>query len=196
MHFSSLTLLAVAAAGTVSASYNLVDHHEGSTFFDGWDFFTGQDPTWGFVNYVDKNTAQNTGLISTTDSQAYMGVDYNTVLDPNGVGRNSVRISSQKSYNNGLFIADIYKMPGNPGGNAAGGICGVWPAFWLLGPDWPNNGEIDIIEGINSAVDNTFVAHTSQGCVVDNQNTTTMRGKFDTTFGLVSLALLHAAPEP
>lgn len=20
--------------------------------------------------------------------------------------------------------------------------CGTWPAFWLLGPDWPRNGEI------------------------------------------------------
>ena len=22
--------------------------------------------------------------------------------------------------------------------------CGTWPAFWLVGPNWPNGGEIDV----------------------------------------------------
>jgi beta-glucanase (GH16 family) len=32
----------------------------------------------------------------------------------------------------------------------AGGL-GYWPAFWMLGPgQWPENGEIDIMEGKHS----------------------------------------------
>ena len=49
-----------------------------------------------------------------------------------------MRISSQKSYNQGLFIADIYAMPHG---------CSLWPAWWSVGPNWPNGGEIDILEG-------------------------------------------------
>lgn len=31
---------------------------------------------------------------------------------------------------------------------------------WTLGPDWPNNGEIDIIEGVNSELVNSMALHT------------------------------------
>jgi hypothetical protein len=44
-------------------------------------------------------------------------------------GRMSVRLESKQSYNQGLIIADIAHMPGS--------ICGTWPAFWTIGPDWP-----------------------------------------------------------
>jgi hypothetical protein len=39
---------------------------------------------------------------------------------------------------------------------------------WMVGPDWPNNGEIDIIEGVNSATANTRTLHTDAGCSLSN----------------------------
>jgi hypothetical protein len=49
-----------------------------------------------------------------------------------------------------------------------GGICGTWPAFWLLGPNWPNNGEIDIIEGVNQGNTDFITLHTAAGCTINN----------------------------
>ncbi|EFZ03042.1 glycoside hydrolase family 16 protein [Metarhizium robertsii ARSEF 23] len=73
-------------------------------------------------------------------------------------GRKSVRVTSPKAFNRGLIVADISHMPS--------GACGVWPAFWMFGPDWPSSGEIDIIEGVNYQETNIVTLHTSPGCSV------------------------------
>jgi beta-glucanase (GH16 family) len=51
-----------------------------------------------------------------------------------------MRITTTKTYNGGLFIADFERMPFG---------CSLWPAYWSVGSDWPNGGEIDILEGVN-----------------------------------------------
>lgn len=38
----------------------------------------------------------------------------------------------------------------------------------MLGPNWPNDGEIDIIEGINDNTNNAMTLHTSDGCSIAN----------------------------
>ncbi|KAE8148020.1 concanavalin A-like lectin/glucanase domain-containing protein [Aspergillus avenaceus] len=153
---STLSHLLCLWAPFATAAYTLKDDYgTGFTFFDQFSFFTGADPTNGFVKYVDRGTAQNTGLISAEGT--YMGVDHTNVA---GDGRPSVRITSNKSYNQGLFILDLAHMPGS--------VCGTWPAFWLLGPDWPNNGEIDVIEGVNDQSVNQFALHTSDSCTINN----------------------------
>lgn len=122
------------------AGYTLVDDYTPSNFFSKFDFFTDSDPTNGFVDYVSESTASSGGLISTSASSVYMGVDHTNVVTS---GRSSVRLTSTASYNAGsLIILDLEHMPG--------GICGTWPAFWMVGPNWPNGGEIDIIEGVHT----------------------------------------------
>ena len=106
------------------------------SFLSGWDFFTGDDPTHGLVNYVDGTAAKKLAYVQSDDT-VVIAVD-----DSDGVAvggkRNSIRISTKKAYTRGLFVADIFAMPHG---------CGVWPAYWSLGSgkDWPNAGEIDII---------------------------------------------------
>jgi beta-glucanase (GH16 family) len=65
-----------------------------------------------------------------------------------------VRLTSKNSYTHGLVILDLAHMPG--------GVCGTWPAFWMVGPNWPNSGEIDIIEGVNSQGKIDKIAGTTQ----------------------------------
>lgn len=123
--------------------------------------------------YYSAANAQSAGLINASaNAPTYIGVDYTNVVPtyPNneyGAGRASVRISTQRAWTHGLFIGDFAHAPG--------GICGTWPACgchcdptryradgvgWTLAPNWPNNGEIDILEGANSATQNLMSLHT------------------------------------
>lgn len=84
-----------------------------------------------------------------------------------GGNRPSVRLESKKTYNGGLFILNARHIPFG---------CGTWPAWWLVGPDWPNNGEIDIIEAVN---DENLVAttlHTRNGCTQNGVNPNSFQG--------------------
>lgn len=114
------------------------------------------------MTYLSQSAAQSAGLIFAQDGQRVrVSVDTKTVLSPTGPGRKSVRITSKKSWTHGLFIHDLVAMPAP--------ACGIWPALWLLGPNWPNNGEIDIVEGVHYQSKNWMTLHTSAGCTVSTQ---------------------------
>ncbi|PVG02131.1 hypothetical protein CPB86DRAFT_794390 [Serendipita vermifera] len=46
--------------------------------------------------------------------------------------------------------------------------CSTWPALWTTQTsNWPYNGEIDIIEGVNGVAPNAVTLHTSENCTMD-----------------------------
>ncbi|KAF9512713.1 glycoside hydrolase family 16 protein [Hydnum rufescens UP504] len=148
---------------TTQAEYNIVDRWAGQGFFDGWDFFSNPDPTNGMVNYVTRSEATSANLAYVDgDGVAVMKVDSTKNL-AQGQYRNSVRISSQKQYDGGLFILDAASIPWG---------WAVWGAFWTVGRDWPDHGEIDIVEGVNLASQNQMTVHSAPGCTIDTESTT------------------------
>ncbi|KAJ5083867.1 hypothetical protein NUU61_008446 [Penicillium alfredii] len=165
----ALSLLASSAAAhpslarsTSKADYELVETWQGDHFLDYFNFHTGSDPTNGYVNYLDRHSAESAGLFKVKESgSVYLGVDHNTTLTPSGKGRDSVRIGSKKYYDKSLVVADIAHMPG--------AACGSWPAFWSVGKEWPGDGEIDIIEGVNLHDHNEIVMHTSGTCKIEDK---------------------------
>ncbi|MCJ1476943.1 hypothetical protein MMC13_005612 [Lambiella insularis] len=157
MHFTTLLCLTAALArlGLANRWYTLEDDYSSNNFFSMFNFQTENDPTGGYVNFVNQGTAQSAGLISVEGSgQVRIGVDSTNIAS--GRGRSSVRLESKKTYTQGLVVLSLAHMPG--------GICGTWPAFWMFGPNWPGSGEIDIIEGVNDASTNSMTGHTTAGC--------------------------------
>ncbi|KAF2809621.1 putative endo-1,3(4)-beta-glucanase [Mytilinidion resinicola] len=156
MRSSILFAALLGARQRVLGAYTLKDNYSPSNFFSMFNFWTAADPTNGNVKYLDQSTAQSQGIISTTASSVYIGVDHINVTPQ---GRSSIRIQSKIQYTHGLFILDLAHMPGS--------ICGIWPAFWTLGPNnWPQDGEIDILEGVNTQSRNSMALHTTQGCTI------------------------------
>ncbi|KAI9462903.1 concanavalin A-like lectin/glucanase domain-containing protein, partial [Lactarius psammicola] len=111
------------------------------------DWVTRDDPTHGRVNYVSQAEAQSKNLTYVEGGKFFMRADDWSIVSPSARGRDSIRISSQNTYDEAIFMLDLQHMPA--GSN-------TWPAFWTRGKTgpWPNGGEIDIIEGINLKIHN------------------------------------------
>ena len=104
---------------------------------------------------------QSSGLTSiSSEGNAIMRVDTTPQVTGN---RASVRIQSQFTLTaGGLVIMDSVHMPTG---------CGTWPAFWTKGPNWPVDGEIDIVEGVNNYTNSQATLHTGVGCTLPNDAT-------------------------
>jgi hypothetical protein len=93
----------------------------------------------------------------------------------------------QLSLKSSSSLNSIMSLEGSPTTNVTDfRQCGVWPAFWTANlTNWPNGGEIDILEGVNNQAKNHFGFHTSNGCTVSGQSQT---GSLDTSNCYVSAA--------
>ncbi|KAJ5486141.1 hypothetical protein N7530_000441 [Penicillium desertorum] len=147
----------LALSKMAAAKYTLSNSYDATNFFDGFEFRNGTGSS-GFAQYVDAATAEAKSLAGIRDGKVYLGVD-NTTENTTG-GRQSVRVITKNVWTNGVYIADIAHMPGN--------ACGVWPAYWTSDPDWPNSGEIDIIESVNMQKTPIITLHSGKNCVVTN----------------------------
>ncbi|KZV83786.1 hypothetical protein EXIGLDRAFT_754210 [Exidia glandulosa HHB12029] len=139
------------------AAYTLADNWVGNNWYDGWDFYSDDDPTNGFVQFVGMDDAKSKNLTYTSDNTFIMRADSTSTLDPSsGTGRQSIRISSKSKYTKHAAVLDMRHMPQG---------LATWPAYWTLADGvWPYGGEWDIVEGANDDGVNLSSLHTSNGC--------------------------------
>lgn len=163
---------ALAYASSVAAlkRYEVQDSYTPSNFFDADKFqFISKDYNNGYIQYAkNQDDARTQRLIENTDDGLKIGVNSRDVQYE---GRSSVRLESAKQYNGGLFIANFAHFPQ--------AVCGAWPAFWMVGPTWPTDGEIDIYEGWNLNPRNKVVLHT--GAPSQSGTCTIQQGDFTST---------------
>ncbi|THV04719.1 endo-beta-glucanase [Dendrothele bispora CBS 962.96] len=153
----SLLCLALGFQQASAATYSRTSSREGTDFLSAFEWQAIDDPTHGRVRYVDQASALNQNLTFASGNHFILRSDYTNKLDPNGAGRDSVRIQSLHQYTTATLIFNIRHMPQG---------CGTWPAVWTVGANWPNQGEVDILEGVNDQGPNTATLHTSSGCTM------------------------------
>jgi hypothetical protein len=128
------------------------------------------------ANYLSYDNAMAAGLVQ-LNSDASVTLRTSTV--PQQLPRDSIRMSTKKQYNGGLFLFDVAHAPTgvspfpllvlldddadscsvrklacNPLSEESSGksvdlICEL-QAIWAVGPNWPAGGEVDIMEGVDS----------------------------------------------
>ncbi|CAE6458931.1 unnamed protein product [Rhizoctonia solani] len=155
---STSTSTSSTAAPAPSSTWAIQSRIQGNSFFDAWEFWAYPDPTNGAVDYQSLEGSASAGLHEiNSDGNAIMRVETTQQVSGN---RKSVRLHSRTTYNGALVILDAVHMPYG---------CGTWPAFWSNGPNWPNGGEIDIVEGVNDYQTNQASLHTKSGCTIPEQ---------------------------
>jgi hypothetical protein len=155
-----------ASNARASGPYKLFQAQEGDRFFDYYDLYDGPDSlgSAGFNRYVGRKRAFDLGIANVTKEVTHdeNGKDsstpyvYMSSASTEKGPRESVRLEGKTTFNRGLFILDLRHMPAG---------CGIWPAFWLTNEEnWPDYGEIDIVEGVNNQTKVKTAMHTSSMC--------------------------------
>ncbi|KAH7908753.1 glycoside hydrolase family 16 protein [Hygrophoropsis aurantiaca] len=159
--FIALASLAGSVLG--GATYTLSDSIVGTDFYTSFTFEAIPDPTDGDVTYVDMATAQSLNLTYATSDTFILRADDTTTIATGAAGRNSVRIQSNNAYTTHVAVFDMQHMPQG---------CGTWPAVWESNiSNWPDGGEVDIVEGVNDVTPNQSTLHTSPDCEIPASTT-------------------------
>ncbi|KAF9562372.1 glycoside hydrolase family 16 protein, partial [Agrocybe pediades] len=143
---------------SLGAQYLLKENIIGSGFYDHFDWEAVDDPSHGRVTYVDMQTSIDQNLTYGHHNTFILRTDFQSVLQPDGPGRNSVRIRSKNTYTTHVAIFEMRHMPQG---------CGTWPAIReTKESDKPAGGLVDILEGVNDQAPDTVTLHTIEGCTM------------------------------
>ena len=160
------SIIALTTTGAASARADSAPPAPGAgwttVFDDDFAGAAGSAPSYNWMYDTGPGSSFGTGEIETmTNSASNVHLDGNGHLDitalNNGGSWTSGRIQTT-SPNVGApaggeleVTASIQQPTGGPG---------YWPAFWMLGPgQWPENGEIDIMEDVNSLSEVSGTVH-------------------------------------
>lgn len=141
----------------VPGVYTLDWEAKGNNFFDDFEWIW-EDHNHGASHYMgSKEEAEENGVIQTYDSHAILRTGR---LSTYTYKRTTGKIGTKKAWK--YFLATM-RFSHVPWG------CGVWPAFFSLGQgaDWPEGGEMDILEYVNDNGPAMTSFHTSKECKLD-----------------------------
>ncbi|GAA5923658.1 uncharacterized protein JCM15063_003719 [Sporobolomyces koalae] len=151
-------LLAVYSLGCLLAAvdaktYKLSQSLSGQKLLSAFTWQTGQADNGGVAMYNSLASAKAKGLVKVDKSGA---VQLRVSTQQVQSLRDSVRLVSKQTFSGGgLFVFDVNNIPSAQG---------AWPAMWFTGANWPQQGEIDVIEGVHETTMNAMSTHTSAGC--------------------------------
>ncbi|KAJ6543759.1 glycoside hydrolase family 16 protein [Mycena vulgaris] len=135
------------------ATYSRSEHIVGLGFYSAFDFEAISDPTHGRAILQSLTYASLNTFVLRADSKT-------VISDSSNTGRNCVRIQSKNAYTTHVAVFDIVHMPE-----------GCWSlASWENGPNWPNDGKVNIIEGVNNQGTNQVTLHTAPGSAFQRTN--------------------------
>ena len=159
----AMTALVTVAAPTASAAVPAPPAGWHTVFSDDFNGSAGSGPSGTWVHDTGQGVF-GTGEIETmTNSTANTHLDGNGQLQITALGSGN-SWTSGRIHTNGavvgapaggeLMVQASIQQP-NPGNGL-----GYWPAFWMLGQgQWPENGEIDILENVNALNDHSGTIH-------------------------------------
>jgi len=166
---AAVTSSTSVAAGTAAARADAVPPPPSgwsTVFSDDFNGSSGSGIDGQWMYDTGPGSSFGTGEIETmTNSTSNVHLDGNGNLDLTALGSGS-------SWTSGRVQTTSANVGAPAGGELevtasieqpSGGL-GYWPAFWMLGPgQWPENGEIDIMEDVNSLSELSGTIH----CGVD-----------------------------